>query len=112
MSAPEIPPRPTGGGEPRKGKAMALVDGWDEQGRHWGEYREVELPLLLSDAHREAGQRLRRARLDCRLSQREMMVRSHVHFGRLSRIEAGVEEPTEQEWSALWQAIVEAREAE
>lgn len=101
--------------------SMALVDGVDKHGRRFGEYREVTLPAPFDEAHRQRGERLRRARIDAGRSLMGLHsialafgLPDDFTFATLSQVEHGTTEATEEEWAALYAAlgVVEALEGD
>lgn len=73
-----------------------------------GEFREVELTGPISEAHRERGHRLRRARIAAGLTLRDHAALAALpDFGmvELSQAQAGIIELAEEEWAALYRAL-------
>lgn len=90
--------------------STALVDGVDKHGRLFGEFREVTLPAPFDEAHRQRGERLRRARIDAFLTLRDLHGRAaglpaDFTFATLSQVEHGTTEASEDEWAALYAAL-------
>lgn len=85
-----------------------FVDYVDANGDLYGEYRELEMTGPISEAHRERGHRLRRARMDAHLTMKELAEASGLpDFGmvELSQAQAGIIELGEDEWAALYAAL-------
>lgn len=74
--------------------------------------REITVPEAFDEAHRERGERLRRARIDAFLTLRDLAMRAYAlglppdfTFATLSQVEHGTTEASEAEWAVLWEAL-------